>query len=70
MKAKEDMDMKINPFVSYFLFVIALIVLSQLPITKPLMLAIGTIYEYGIYIFLGGAAIISLGYLIFNREKE
>ncbi|MBK5262095.1 MAG: hypothetical protein JJE17_05930 [Peptostreptococcaceae bacterium] len=60
--------MKINPFVSYFLIIITLIVLSQLPITKPLMFALGTIYQYGIYIFLGGVAVIALVALFIDRK--
>ena len=47
-----------KPILGYFLFVIALGVLSWLPITKPLMFAIGTIYEYGIYILVFGATIL------------
>ena len=61
--------MKEGSFFGYFLLIIALIALSQLPITKPLMFAIGTIYEYGVYILLGGAVVISLGVVILDRKK-
>ena len=56
-------------FFGYFLFIVVLIVLAFNPITGPLMSALGVVYEYALYILIGGISILLLVDGILERRK-
>lgn len=56
-------------FLGYFLFIFVLIVLFFNPITGPLMSALGVLYQYALYILIGGITILLLVDGILERRK-
>lgn len=56
-------------FLGYFLFIFVLIILFFNPITGTLMLALGVLYQYALYILIGGITILLLVDGILERRK-
>ena len=56
-------------FFGYFLFIVVMIVLAFNPITGPLMSALGVVYEYALYILIGGIGMLILVGGILERRK-